>query len=276
MNHLTNIAPIRPPAPYIGGKRLLAAKIINRINAVPHTTYAEPFVGMGGVFLRRDKMPSAEVINDLSGDVANFFRILQRHYAHFMEMLKFQLTSRREFERLRAADPCTLTDLERAARFLYLQRAAFGGQRTGQCFGVEVKSSARFNVVKLGPLLEDLHERLSGVIIENLDYRAFITRYDRDTTLFYLDPPYYGVEDYYGRELFDRDDFDKLATQLCTIKGKFILSLNDTPEVRRIFQAFTIEEISTMYTVAKTNATSAHELLISNCRADHCPAAKAA
>jgi len=276
MHTHTNVTPLRPAAPYIGGKRLLAAEIIKRINKVPHTTYAEPFVGMGGVFLRRDQAPQAEVINDLSGDVATFFRILQRHYAHFMEMLKFQLTCRKEFERLRAADPSTLTDLERAARFLYLQRAAFGGQRTGQSFGVEVKRPARFNVIKLGPLLEDLHERLSGVIIENLDYGAFITRYDRDTTLFYLDPPYYGTEDYYGRELFSRDDFEKLASQLAAIKGKFILSLNDTPEVRRIFQAFAIEEVSTIYTAAKTKAIGAHELLISNCWADFRPASQAA
>ncbi len=276
MHTHTNVTPLRPAAPYIGGKRLLAAEIIKRINQVPHTTYAEPFVGMGGVFLRRDQVPQAEIINDLSGDVATFFRILQRHYAHFMEMLKFQLTSRKEFERLRAADPSTLTDLERAARFLYLQRAAFGGQRTGQSFGVEVKRPARFNVVKLGPLLEDLHERLSGVIIENLDYGAFIKRYDRDTTLFYLDPPYYGTEDYYGRELFSREDFEKLAAQLADIKGKFILSLNDTPEVRRIFRDFTIEEVSTIYTAAKTKSIGAHELLISNCWADFCPATKAA
>ncbi|MCJ9430752.1 DNA adenine methylase [Kordiimonas marina] len=276
MTNHTNVTPIRPAAPYIGGKRLLAAEIIKRINQVPHVTYAEPFVGMGGVFLRRDQVPQAEVINDLSGDVATFFRILQRHYAHFMEMLKFQLTSRREFERLRAANPSTLTDLERAARFLYLQRTAFGGQRTNQAFGVETKRPGRFNVIKLGPLLEDLHERLAGVIIENLDYSAFIKRYDREATLFYLDPPYYGVEDYYGRELFSREDFEKLATQLATIKGKFILSLNDTPEVRHIFQAFAIEEVSTVYTAARTKAVGARELLISNCWADFCPAIKAA
>lgn len=276
MHTHTNVTPLRPAAPYIGGKRLLAAEIIKRINQVPHLTYAEPFVGMGGVFLRRTTVPKAEVINDYSGDVAVFFRILQRHYAHFMEMLKFQLTSRREFERLRAANSDTLTDLERAARFLYLQRTAFGGQVDGRSFGVDVRSQGRFNITKLGPLLEDIHERLSGVVIENLDYAAFIDRYDRDTTLFYLDPPYYGTEDYYGRELFSREDFEKLANQLAAIKGKFILSLNDTPEVRRIFGAFAIEEVSTIYTVAKTKPIGAHELLISNCWADFRPATMAA
>lgn len=265
MNQCINIKPIKPVAPYVGGKRLLAAKLIERINAVPHVTYAEPFVGMGGVFLRRDQVPRAEVINDLSGDVATFYRILQRHYAHFIEMLKFQLTTRQEFERLRATDPDTLTDLERAARFLYLQRVSFGGIIKTRSFGIDVKNPGRFDVTKLGPMLEDLHERLAGVSIEKLPYDEFIRRYDRNTTLFYLDPPYYGVEDYYGRELFSRDEFAKMATQLKGIKGKFILSLNATPEVRDIFKAFAIEEVPVNYTAAHKITKLARELIISNC-----------
>lgn len=77
---------------------------------------------MGGIFLRRQSRPSSEMINDRARDVANLFRILQRHYPQFLEILRFQLTVRAEFERLVATDPDTLTDLERAARFLYLQR----------------------------------------------------------------------------------------------------------------------------------------------------------
>ena len=268
MNQHIPVTPVKPAAPYIGGKRQLAPEIIKRINAVPHITYAEPFVGMGGVFLRRTYMPRAEAINDLSGDVANFFRILQRHYVHFMETLKFQLTSRREFERLRAADPDTLTDLERAARVLYLQRISFGGIVASRTFGLDVRSGGRFNVTKLGPILEDLHERLAGVIIENLPYGKFIAKYDRPTTLFYLDPPYWGVEDYYGRTLFSRGDFEKLADQLATIKGRFILSLNDTPEVRAIFKAFEIEEVAVRYTASQNTTKAARELIISGGRAD--------
>lgn len=79
------IAPVRPVAPYIGGKRRLAKHLITLIDAVPHITYAEAFVGMGGVFLRRQRQPRSEVINDYAGDVANLFRILQRHYPQFMD-----------------------------------------------------------------------------------------------------------------------------------------------------------------------------------------------
>jgi len=259
------VEPVKPAAPYYGGKKRLARTIIEQIDCIPHRCYAEPFVGMGGVFLRRPQKPRAEVVNDFNGDVATFFRILQRHYVQFMDMLKFQVTSRREFERLSATDPETLTDLERAARFLYMQRAAYGGKVTGQAFGVAAGGvPARFNLTKLGPMLEDLHERLSGVVIECLPYHAFIARYDHTDTLFYLDPPYWGTEDYYGKDLFARSDFKRLAEQLGAIKGRFILSLNDTPDVRRLFASFFIEEVPVTYTTQQDGVKRTHELLISN------------
>lgn len=105
---LTAIAPTAPVAPWLGGKRNLARRICAILDATPCVTYCEPFVGMGGIFLRRSAKPRAEVINDRGRDVANLFRILQRHYVPFLDMLRFQLTVRAEFERLSATDPDTL------------------------------------------------------------------------------------------------------------------------------------------------------------------------
>lgn len=262
------VRPISPVAPYLGGKRNLARRIVAEIEATPHAIYAEPFVGMAGVFLRRSSAPRSEVINDLNREVTTFFRILQRHYVAFMEMIKFQLTTRAEFERLVATVPDTLTDLERAARFLYLQRNAFGGKVSGRNFGVSPSRPARFDVTKLGPLLEDLHCRLAGVVIECLPYAAFIERYDRPATLFYLDPPYWGSEGDYGRHLFERADFERLAALLGGLQGRFILSLNDRPEVREIFAAFRIEAVATSYSVSRTadGRGKAEEVLITGGR----------
>lgn len=254
---------VRPVAPYIGGKRSLAKRLVERINAVPHTLYAEPFVGMGGVFLRRDQRPEAEVINDWSQDVVTLFRILQRHYQSFLEELKWRLSSRAEFQRLMQQDPDTLTDLERAARFLYLQRAAFGGMVSGRNFAMVRDSTARFNLTKLVPLLEDVHERLAGVVIERLPFDRFIERYDRPGTLFYLDPPYWGNEGDYGAGLFAREDFARLADQLAGIQGRFILSINDRPEVRALFGRFHIEPVELFYRLSG-RPTPAAELIISN------------
>jgi DNA adenine methylase len=258
-------SPIKPVAPWVGGKRNLSREIIARIEAVPHRVYAEPFVGMGGIFLRRPERAPVEVINDLSRDVSTFFRVLQRHYVAFMEMMKFQLTSRAEFERLSKTDPETLTDLERSARFLYLQRVAYGGKVAGRNFGVSVNNPGRFDITKLAPMLDDLHTRLSGVVIERLGYAEFIQRYDRPDTLFYLDPPYFGCEGDYGADLFSRSDFGSIEAVLRGLKGRFILSLNDHPEVRRLFATYRIEAVTTTYTIAGKNARgNAGEVIISN------------
>ncbi|MEH6477646.1 MAG: DNA adenine methylase, partial [Sneathiella sp.] len=125
-------------APYLGGKRVLSSEIVPMIDAIPHLTYAEAFVGMGGIFFRRNYASKQEVINDFGGEVATFFRVLQRHYVAFLEMMKFQITTRSEFERLRGVDPSTLTDMERAARFYYLQTLSFGGSPRHNSFGVQV------------------------------------------------------------------------------------------------------------------------------------------
>ncbi|WP_413813603.1 DNA adenine methylase [Mesorhizobium sp. Root157] len=263
MNELSPVQPISPAAGYIGGKRKLAATLCERIAAMPHRTYCEAFVGMGGVFFRRQSKPSAEVINDRSGDVANFFRILQRHYPQFMDTLRFQISGRREFERLKASDPATLTDLERAGRFLYLQKLAFGGKVAGRNFGVDPRSAAGFNLTRLAPLLDDIHDRLAGVTIENLDWLAFIDRYDRPETLFYLDPPYWGSEGDYGKELFGRDQFAAMADRLGRLKGSFILSINNVEPIRKLFGRFAMEEVELTYTISGP-PTAAKELIISS------------
>jgi DNA adenine methylase len=255
---------VRPIAPYIGGKKRLAREIVARIATIPHHTYAEPFIGMGGVFLRRETPANVEVINDKSQDVATLFRILQRHFQAFIDMLKWQLTSRAEFERLLAMEPASLTDLERAARFLYLQRTAFGGKVAGRNFGVSRDNAGRFDVTVLVPLLTDLHQRLAGVVIERLDWSDLLTRYDGPRTLFYLDPPYWGGERDYGEGMFAPEDFERLAHALAGLEGRFILSINDTPEIRKIFAKLPIEPIETQYTIGRADPIVAKELLISD------------
>lgn len=258
---LTAVASTRPIAGYIGGKRNLAKRLTAIIEKIDHDTYAEPFVGMGGVFLRRQRRPPAEVINDLSGDVSNFFRVLQVHYAHFLEMLRFQVTSRAEFERLCRVDPTTLTDMQRAARFLYLQRTAFGGKVEGRNFGVSLGRGGSFDVTRLGPMLEDLHVRLAGIVIERLTWQAFLKRYDRAGTLFYLDPPYHGCEGDYGPGMFTRAEFEELAAALAALQGKFVLSINDTAETRRIFGAFEVAGVDLTYRISGA-PTEAKELIV--------------
>ncbi|GLK71725.1 DNA adenine methylase [Ancylobacter dichloromethanicus] len=268
--HLRPVRPARPIAAYIGGKKRLAPLIIERIGAIPHRSYAEPFVGMGGIFLRRDRRPSAETINDISGEVVNLFRVVQRHAEELERAFRFLVTARATYEVLQATDPRSLTDIERAARFLYLQRASYGGKVAGQTFGVSPWEPGAVDRRKLRPLIEALNERLASVVIENLPYGTFIERYDRPGVLFYLDPPYHGSEDDYGAGVFLPGEFERMAAQLGGLKGRFLLSINDTPEIRRIFAAFPMEEVRLRYTIGRASTTDAAELLICDARSADC------
>ena len=112
-------------------------------------------------------------------------------------------------------------------------------------------------------LIGAAHERLQGVHIECLDWTVFIARYDRPRTLFYLDPPYLGHETDYGKGMFSVEDFARMAELLRGIKGRFILSLNDTPEVRATFEGFMIKAVETRYSINAKATRRAREVLIS-------------
>ena len=113
-------------------------------------------------------------------------------------------------------------------------------------------------------LIGAAHRRLQGVHVECLDWHTFIRRHDRTFSLFYVEPPYWGHETDYGHGIFERDDFERMAELLSSLKSNFILSLNDCSEVRDLFGYFTIEEVETRYSANARNTNRAGELLIAN------------
>ncbi|MEM7047816.1 MAG: DNA adenine methylase [Pseudomonadota bacterium] len=265
-SNLQPITPATPLAGYMGGKSRLAKIIIKRISSIEHTTYVEPFVGMGGIFLRRPFKAKVEVINDYSQDIHNLFRVVKHHLDALIETIDLIPNSRAEWQRQTRSNPSTLTDIQRAARFLYLQRLSFGGKVTSRSFGVAVSSRSKaFVDERVLELVRMLHKRLRRVVIEALPFEDCLRRYDRVQTLFYLDPPYYGHEHDYG-PIFSREDFARLAAILADIKGRFILSINDCEPIRELFAGFEIEPVETVYTAAGyvNPRKPAKELLVSN------------
>ena len=260
---LNPVSPCEPAAPWLGGKRLLAKRICAILSATEHAAYCEPFVGMGGVFLRRAVRPAVEVMNDISGDLTNLYRVVQRHPDALFRELRWRPAMRDEFSRMKEARDRDLTDVERAAKFLYLQTLAFAGKVSGQNFGVDPSAAHNFDLARIQPRLERIRIRLQGVVVENLDWLDFITRYDRPGTLFYLDPPYWGCEGDYGHGLFIRGDFERLAAKLQGAAGMFLMSINDTPEIRALFAWADILPVETVYTVGNADRSeAAKELLI--------------
>ena len=182
-------------------------------------------------------------------------------------MMKWQLTTRREVSGRLVASNAGDADgpRMRAARFYYLQKNwILAAKVAGRSFGVQTTQHGRFDITRLIPQLEEMHERLAGVVVENLRYDEFLVRYDRPTTLFYLDPPYYGSENDYGRGMFERSDFEALARCLKALHGRFIMTVNDVKTMRETFADFASRRVDTTYSVAGGgHAKRYHELIVS-------------
>jgi len=249
------------PLSYIGGKNRLAKQLIAMFPE--HTTYVEAFAGGAQVLFHKE--PSkVEVVNDLDGDIVNFFRVCQLHHEELVRYLSYTVVSRNWFEVLKATDPASLTDIQRAARYLYLLKNCFAGLVRNPHYHWHVVQPPGFNLERLPELLENTHKRLARVQIECLPYEEVLRRYDRPATFFYLDPPYWGRKLY--RHNFTTEDFVTLEERLRNVKGKFMLSLNDVPEVRALFQHCHIREIELHYTSQKLAGRRYAEVLITNFR----------
>lgn len=249
-----------PIVPWIGGKRRLAKHILPHFPA--HTCYVEPFCGAAALYFLKEPA-KAEVLNDINGDLVNLYRVLKHHLDEFVRQFRWSLTSRQIFKWLQATPPEPLTDIQRAARFFYLQKNAFGGKVESQTFGTAATAPPRLNLLRLEEDLSQAHLRLAGTYIEHLDWAACIERYDRPATLFYCDPPYWGTEGY-GVD-FSLDQYERLANLARSIKGKMVISVNDIPEMRAAFKGLAMDRVELSYTVARAGARKRFgELVIYN------------
>ena len=250
---------IKPIFPWIGGKRKLADHILPLFT--DHQCYVEPFCGAAALFFLKN--PSeVEVLNDVNNDIVNLFRVVKNHLEELYKQFKWVLTSRQNWEWLQSTPPESLTDIQKAARFLYLQKLAFGGKVTGQSFGTATTSRPKFNVLTLEEDLADAHFRLNNTTIEHLDWKEVIRRYDRFHTLFYCDPPYWKVEGY-GVD-FPWGEYVELVKLAKNIKGTMIISINDHPEIRQLFNDFPVVEVDYEYTVGGKEHQKCIELIYGN------------
>nr|WP_315237731.1 DNA adenine methylase [uncultured Albidiferax sp.] len=251
----------KPIVPWVGGKRRLVPEILPWFE--PHTCYVEPFAGAAALLF--NKQPSkVEVLNDVNADLVNLYRVVRHHLEEFVRQFKWALTSRKLFQWLQDTPPETLTDIQRAARFFYLQRLAFGAKVDNQTFGVATTSTQALNLMRIEEDLSAAHLRLSRVVVEHMDWEACMKRYDRPHTLFYCDPPYWDTQGYGVG--FGLEQYDKLAELLRSMAGKAIVSVNDIPEMRKAFKGLTMRRLKIKYTVgaAAQSRGEKGELLIRN------------
>ncbi|HYE35517.1 DNA adenine methylase [Methylocaldum sp.] len=246
---------------WIGGKSLLADRIIPLIPE--HHCYCEVFAGAAWLLFKKPES-EVEIINDINVELVTLYRVVKNHLEEFIRYLKWMLVAREEFARFNAANPDTLTDIQRAVRFYYLVKTGYGSRIKNPTFSVGTSRPSNFNLLRIEEELSAAHLRLSRVYVENLPYQQLIERFDKPHTFFYVDPPYYGCEDYYGKGIFAREDFARLREQLSGLQGRFCLSINDTPEIREIFDGFRMVAVPTRYSVANGKSKAVGELLITN------------
>ena len=249
-----------PIIPWMGGKRRLAKHILPMFPK--HQCYVEPFCGAAAMFFMKEASKT-EVINDINGELINLYRVVQHHLEEFHRQFKHALVSRQIFEWLKLTNPVILTDIQRAARFFYLQKCSFGAKMESRAFGTAPSSPPKLNLLRIEENLSEAHIRLARTYIEHLSWDKVIEKYDREYTLFYCDPPYWQTEGY-GVE-FGLEQYERLADLARTIKGKMLISHNDHPDIRSLFTGMKITEANIKYTVGGAGKSpTTTELIIQN------------
>lgn len=242
---------------WIGGKRLLRKDILKEFPpAGTYRRYIEVFGGAGWVLFSKEKHAELEVYNDINSQLVNLFRCVKYHLAALQQELQWLLNSREMFLTARDMQQEGFTDLQRAARFWIIIKESYGSD----CHSFGLKGKNLLNNIAY---LEKVAQRLNSVVIENLDFQHLIKTYDRVDALFYLDPPYYNAEEYYPGT-FCTEDHARLKHCLDKVKGKFILSYNDCPEIRKLYQSYKMIEVTRQNNLVAESGRDYKELLIKN------------
>lgn len=223
---------ITPPLKWHGGKHYLAPQIVALMP--PHTHYVEPYFGGGSVLLAKSPENVSEVVNDLNGDLTNFWRVLQDDAAFDLFCRRVQAVPFSEWEwkqanrrlRLQEIDvPCAIEFFVRCRQSLAGRMKSFTGvTKTRTRRGMNNEVSAWLTAIDGLPAV---HERLKRVLILNRNALDVIQSQDGPDTLFYLDPPYVhqtrATTSDYQHEMTEEQHID-LCTQIRQCKGKVILS----------------------------------------------------
>ena len=249
---------MNPPIIRMGGKSRLKKKIIERIPE--HKCYIELFFGAGWVYF--DKQPSkVEVINDIDKELINLFKMIKYHAPEIERLLQYEFSGRDIFEEYKNCTLEYLTEINRAIRFLYLITQSFAGK--GNSYGYATTTKPAPQIFYKDVLLK-LKERLRNTYIENLSFEKIIAKYDREYSFFFCDPPYFETSGYESE--FGEKEHLILRDKLKSLKGKFLLTINDHEKVREWYKDFNIEEVQVSYSVSKESKGRKKygELIITN------------
>ena len=247
---------------WVGGKKALRDEILARFPR-NYKRYIEVFGGAGWVLFHKPPGNDFEVFNDFNGNLVNLYRCVREQPEALRNELRYMLNSRLDFEYMKGMlhSQAVLPDVRRAAYYYALIRYSYAA-------GTSTFGSQPHAMWNNFPLIESAAGRLQKVVIENKDCVKLIRQYDCPESFFYCDPPYYNADQYYEAVSSDGFDHAGLADALLGIKGKFLLSYNDCPEIRALYDrpGIVVEGISRLSNIAQRyeNGKQYPELLISN------------
>lgn len=249
---------------WVGGKKALRDDVIIRMPPF-YDKYIEVFGGAGWVLFRKTPENEAEVFNDFNSNLVNLYRCVRDNPAKLKYKLRYVLNSREDFRWIvflhKKGIFTRFHDYDRAAKFYQLIRYSYGS-------ALESFASQPHSIWNDFPLIDMASRRLQKVIIENQDFEVLIKHYDSPGSFFYCDPPYYATESYYKDVGFTKNDHVRLRDTLSKIKGKFLVSYNDCPEIRELwaYEGIHIESVSRMDNFRQRYSGGAmyNELFISN------------
>jgi DNA adenine methylase len=229
----------RPILPWPGNKSRMLKKLIPMIP--PHVCSCEVFGGSLAFTLAKERS-EVEIVNDINGDLVALYRNAQRHLPEIMRQIETAFSSRELFHHFRAQPG--FTELERAARFLIRSKTSFGGGMDSFAVAKTKGGGASFNRQRVKEQLAAIHARLDKVVVENLPWERMFKNYDAETTFWFLDPPYLHAPTgaYEGWTEKEMANFGK---EVLRLKGKFILTVDDSDFNRTLFKRCHIEAVVT-------------------------------
>lgn len=247
------------PLGWFGGKHFLAKKIVPIVDSQPHTTYVEPFAGGASIFFK--KQPSTkEVLNDINPKLIQFYEKLQTKAEPCLVY-----NTKEEFSQAQQnlnSSSWTACDFFRvnkgsfAGKMIDYGRSSYCDQTSGQC-----------HMKKYNQIYPQYEQRLKNVKLHNQNYINMIQQYDSPDTFFYVDPPYDVNSSKFYKVNLSAVSPEKIAENFKHVKGKVLISFNDSPEVRSIFQkhGYFLKSLSTSYNATnQVPRQTKEELLITN------------
>jgi DNA adenine methylase len=221
-----------------GGKGRMLKHLLPIIDGTPHRVYVEPCCGGAAVLLA--KRPSHhEVINDTDGELINLYRQVKHHLPAVIRELRFSVDSRALYRETKGSPHAT--EIQRAAAYAYRNIYGFGGDSHN--YGIQRLGfrSARGILRRIAAF----NRRLDRVTVENLDWERCARLYDCPGALHFIDPPYTTSNSLTVYKGWTDADVKRLRDVLTGLKGKWIVTLNDTPVNRRIFSGCSFTPVST-------------------------------